>query len=279
MAQAMPWLRYLRNSTYYHFFRKAPPVEELHQASSYWAASQLGVVHQNPTLRSVWLIRNCLDLQGRGKLLSLVRRLSTGAGGWFGYELGRWMMPLHALPALDEAPHPPGCGLVEGLDVFGPQQQRVAAAPEKWLRLGKLRKEQVMGAEEMYQLQEMLPQRIAAFQQQRCLFIQLQRLEPGAEVTAHRDALPYGGDRIATVVLEGSSQVRVGSQTFQVNAGDCYAIADEARYVVEHEVKAASCDRLSLTFRYGLSNLKVLPAMPGEELRAADRGGSALWEA
>ena len=162
MAQAMPWLRYLRNSTYYHFFRKAPPVEELHQASSYWAASQLGVVHQNPTLRSVWLIRNCLDLQGRGKLLSLVRRLSTGAGGaggWFGYELGRWMMPLHALPALDEAPHPPGCGLVEGLDVFGPQQQRVAAAPEKWLRLGKLRKEQVMGAEEMYQLQEMLPQR------------------------------------------------------------------------------------------------------------------------
>ena len=69
------------------------------------------------------------------------------------------MMPLHALPALDEAPHPPGCGLVEGLDVFGPQQQRVAAAPEKWLRLGKLRKEQVMGAEEMYQLQEMLPQR------------------------------------------------------------------------------------------------------------------------
>ena len=27
-----------------------------------------------------------------------------------------------------------------------------------------------------------------------------------------------------------------GSQTFQVNAGDCYAIADEARYVVEHEV-------------------------------------------
>lgn len=52
--------------------------------------------------------------------------------------------------------------------------------------------------------------RIAAFQQQRCLFIQLQRLEAGAEVTAHRDALPYGGDRIATVVLEGSSQVRVG---------------------------------------------------------------------
>ena len=51
--------------------------------------------------------------------------------------------------------------------------------------------------------------RIAGFQQ-RCLFIQLQRLEPGAEVSAHRDALPYGGDRIATVVLEGSSQVRVG---------------------------------------------------------------------
>ena len=78
--------------------------------------------------------------------------------------------------------------------------------------------------------------RIGAFSDRRCLFIQAQRLEPGAEVSAHRDALPYGGDRIATVVLTGSSHVRVGSQTFQVNAGDCYAIAHDARYVVEHEV-------------------------------------------
>lgn len=30
-----------------------------------------------------------------------------------------------------------------------------------------------------------------------------------------------------------------GSQMFHVNAGDCYAIADEARYAVEHEVKAS----------------------------------------
>ena len=29
-------------------------------------------------------------------------------------------------------------------------------------------------------------------------------------MTPHRDALPYGGDLIATVVLKGSSEVRVG---------------------------------------------------------------------
>lgn len=52
--------------------------------------------------------------------------------------------------------------------------------------------------------------RLPAFAGQRCLFIQLQLLEMGAEVTPHRDALPYGGDLIATVVLKGSSEVRVG---------------------------------------------------------------------
>ena len=54
------------------------------------------------------------------------------------------------------------------------------------------------------------PVRLPAFAGQRCLFIQLQLLEMGAEVTPHRDALPYGGDLIATVVLKGSSEVRVG---------------------------------------------------------------------
>ena len=64
-----------------------------------------------------------------------------------------------------------------------------------------------------------------------------------------------------------------------MKAGDFYALAHEARYSVEHEVCTAPYDRLSLTFRYGMSPLERLPAMSGEELRAEDRGGrSALWD-
>ena len=62
-------------------------------------------------------------------------------------------------------------------------------------------------------------ERLPAFAGQRCLFIQLQLLEMGAEVTPHRDALPYGGDLIATVVLKGSSEVRVGRGGVRVGNG------------------------------------------------------------
>eukprot|EP00438_Fugacium_kawagutii_P000040 Skav203803 [mRNA] locus=scaffold1300:10307:18992:- [translate_table: standard] len=111
------------------------------------------MVHRSSALRSVWLIRGCLDQCGRNNILSLLRQL---AGGWYGYELGRWMLPLHALPALDEASlaGAPGMQLLQGLDVFGPQGRRRAADPEQTLR-----DEAVLGAEELYQLQEMMPQR------------------------------------------------------------------------------------------------------------------------
>lgn len=49
--------------------------------------------------------------------------------------------------------------------------------------------------------------------------VQAQQLEPGASVSAHRDALPFGGDRISTVVLQGSGVVRVGHQSFEARRG------------------------------------------------------------
>lgn len=67
------------------------------------------------------------------------------------------MLPLHAEPSLDEGT--PGSGtygthLVEGLDVFGER------AAERWPRLKELRNSGVEGAEEMYHLQELMPQRL-----------------------------------------------------------------------------------------------------------------------
>ena len=71
------------------------------------------------------------------------------------------------------------------------------------------------GAEELYQLQLLAPEQIDVFRGRPCLFVQAQALEAGAEVSSHRDALPYGGDLIATVVLMGTSMVRVGHLSFE----------------------------------------------------------------
>lgn len=68
--------RYLRNSAYYAFFRKAPPVQQIHQHLSCWDAAELNVVHRSSALRSVWLIRDCLDQRGRSNILSLLRQLA-----------------------------------------------------------------------------------------------------------------------------------------------------------------------------------------------------------
>eukprot|EP00439_Symbiodinium_sp_Y106_P072167 s474_g13.t1 len=50
----------------------------------------------------------------------------------------------------------------------------------------------------------------------------------------------------------------------------------QARYYVEHEVLSSPRDRLSVTFRYGLSPLTVLPPLAGEALRRGDRGGASI---
>merc|ERR1719277_1728020 len=104
---------------------------------------------------------------------------------------------------------------------------------------------------------------IKDFAKQPCLFLQAQALERGAEVTPHRDALPYGGDMIATLVVEGANEVQVGPVRFRVEPGDLYAIAHGARYDMEHQVGASPRDRFSVTLRYGLGFPDALPALPG----------------
>ena len=65
------------------------------------------------------------------------------------------MLPLHSEPSLDDGPKTLGFGthLVEGLDVFGER------AAEQWPRLKDLRYSEVEGAEEIYHLQQLMPQR------------------------------------------------------------------------------------------------------------------------
>ncbi|CAE7310561.1 unnamed protein product [Symbiodinium natans] len=261
----LPWLRYLKNGVYYCFFRLAPSIGELHVPSEAWDLTKVpsGTLHRNPSIQGLWLLRGCMTEDALAKVRALIRSLHEGSRPWHGYEMGRCMMPLHADPALEDATLQT---VTADLDVFGSPGSR-GALPQQWPRLAALRASQAPGAEELWHLQKLAPQLIEDFGDRRCLFVQAQALEAGAEVSPHRDALPSGGDLIATVVLEGSSDVRVGSQRFEVQAGDFYAIGHAARYHVEHEVLASPRDRLSVTFRYGLSPLTALPPLAGEGLR------------
>ncbi|CAE8611558.1 unnamed protein product [Polarella glacialis] len=280
-------LRYLKNGTFYHFFRRAPTAPELHFPCKRWdpgedaPSGSEALALESPGLKGLWLLRSCIDATQVARIKGLLATIhGRQTFQWYNYELGRRMMPIHAVPPLDEHAVQ---RILLGLDVFGAPGSQGADPLEGWPQLSSLLAEGLEGARELQELQELPLRAIPEFAGEPCLFGQAQFLECGAEVTPHRDALPFGGNMIATFVLEGSSEVRVGPLRFRVDTGDMYAIAHSARYEVEHEVMAAPHDRLSVTFRYGLGFPEALPALPGDELRqqaGADRGGpSSIWEA
>merc|ERR1712039_207397 len=158
------------------------------------------------------------------------------------------MTPIHASPALKLST---AKSLTEDQDVFGPVGSR-SADPANWPFLSDLVAESVEGALDLENAQKLPQLHIGDFGSQPCLFHQAQVLEPGAEVDPHRDAIPMGGDKIATLVLEGSSNIKVGSVVFTASAGDLYALTDHARYDIDHEVAPSFDRRLSMTWRYGL---------------------------
>lgn len=192
---------YLRNRLYYQLFRRQPALHTVHVAPEEWRPEGQGLV-RHPAVPGLGLLRRGFGAEELRASAALLEALP----GWNGYELGREMLALH----VDAPP--------EGLDAF--------AAPATWPRLAAL---QGPGAEALRRMQ-----RTAALP--RCLFVQAQRLQPGAEVTPHRDAVPCGGHAIATVVLRGSSLVRLGHLSFTVAAGDLYTLEHEARYDMEHAV-------------------------------------------
>jgi len=78
-----------------------------------------------------------------------------------------------------------------------------------------------------------------------------QALQRGAIIHAHVDEPGVGGEAIATAVIAGASEVRVGGVAFTVAEGDMYFLVGAARDDVDHEVYAGQQDRLSVTIRYG----------------------------
>lgn len=262
------FLRYLRNSAFYGAVRRPPTAHEVQVPCEPWDLSQvpLGEARRHPSLDAVWLARRCVTPAQMAKVRALFDQLDrSGRFPWYTYEPGRDMMPIHASPSLDSEET---TRFLQGIEVFGDPGSVGSDPIQGWPRLCALLREGSSGAEELLALQRLPPELFADFAGQPCLFMQAQALERGAEVTPHRDALPYGGDMITTLVVEGSNVVRVGSASFPVEPGDLYGIARSARYDVEHEVLGASNDRFSITMRYGLDFRDHLPPILGSVAEA-----------
>ena len=107
------------------------------------------------------------------------------------------------------------------------------------------------GGDALRALERIPPERIAPFAGRPPLFVQLQALERGAVIAAHVDEPGVGGRAIATTVIAGASEVRVGAVAFVVRAGDMYCLTNAARDDIDHEVYSGTEDRLSVTMRFG----------------------------
>ena len=158
---------------------------------------------------------------------------------WFEYWPARYMVPLQPEAGVDAA--------FAANELAGLHSHNCTDARE-WPLLGEVPGE---GGEALRLLERTPAERIGAFASRPPLFVQLQALQRGAVIGAHVDEPGVGGRAIATTVIAGASEVRVGGVAFVVREGDMYALTGPARDDVDHEVYSGTEDRLSVTVRYG----------------------------
>jgi len=170
---------------------------------------------------------------------------------WFEYHKGRRMFPFQPYPRVDPV-------LADG--VLSTLESQNKKHPSTWPLLKEWRDDAgsvtaSRGAGALIRLQTFLESGGLApeAKNEPCLFIQIQHVERGSQVGAHVDDIAKGGKVIATCVIAGSNDIRVGDCVFRVEPGDVYALASHARYDVEHEVFACTEDRLSATLRFGIN--------------------------
>ena len=162
---------------------------------------------------------------------------------WFEYERARWMVPLQPSSGVSPSFAP----VLRTLHSHG------CTDPTTWPLLSAL---EGGGGAALRRIEGLPLSRVAAFAGRPALFMQVQALECGAPITAHVDEAEVGGRAIATAVLQGSSEVRVGGVSFECGVGDMYALSGHARDDVDHEVYASRHDRISVTTRYGSARVE-----------------------
>ena len=233
----------------------------------------VGVPTEHPELQGLWVIPavlSGLEVDSVHSLLSHITRGNSIQGNngtpyrtkgkhnefleWYEYHNGRWMLPLQPYPAINE---------MFATKVLTELSSTNNTDPLTWPNLetivqgGGSNDGVFDGAKNIIKIQRTISEHIPDVQGQDCLFIQMQRMERGSRVGMHLDDLTKGGKVISTAVLQGNNMIRVGTIEFQVEPGDVYAIARDARYNVEHEVLPCPDDRLTATLRFGIPDVSA----------------------
>lgn len=227
-----------------------------------------GVPTEHPEMPGLWVIPavlNDLEVESVHSLLSHITSGNSiqgqngtpyrtkGEGNeyleWYEYHNGRWMLPLQPYPIINE---------IFATKVLTELSSTNNTDPLSWPNLNTIMNgergglDSLNGARNIRKIQETISKHIPDVKGEECLFIQMQRMERGSRVGMHLDDLVKGGKVISTAVLQGDNMIRVGAIEFQVEPGDVYALARDARYKVEHEVLPCPDDRLSATIRFGI---------------------------
>jgi hypothetical protein len=182
---------------------------------------------------------NFFDEEEVNALVHAMNEIGNEITGWFEYHPGRDMYAMQPYPHVDQKMIP----------ILSTLESQNRTKPTDWPKLSDFK-----ALTPVLRLQQFLESgEFTAFaKSQPCLFVQVQRVERGIPVGSHKDDLRKGGRVICTAVLKGENRVRVGDVEFRVRPGDIYALSDQARFDVDHEVLPETSDRLSLTLRFGV---------------------------
>ena len=255
---------YLKNRALY-LLASNPPLDDSHSEDNTvldqrppplrWDVNQLSGTVACPTEEGLFLHRKCINPVELQHIESFVAAAAKKQA-WFTYCTGRDMMPVNSIQRPQDATQAPKLqSLLLSL------QSANNTDPTTWNDLEEWCDETTSseislpasGARVLATVQKRIQQGtlLPAAVDEPCLFIQIQNVVRGGVVGSHIDPLVKGGKCISTLIINGTTDVRVGNTVLKVEPGDIYGIEKHARYDVEHEVYATVDDRLTATFRFG----------------------------
>lgn len=225
-----------------------------------WDVSQVtsGTATSCPDLVGLFVHRNFLSASDLLKVEHFVA-VASDQHQWFTYHKGRDMMPVNSVQRRQDITRSDDLrNLLLSLQSANNTDPNTWPHLETWCAHDNA--DAAAGARVLVHVQqriqekgELLPKAVGL----PCLFVQIQNVIRGGVVGSHVDPLVKGGKAIATLVINGVTDVRVGDTLLRVEPGDLYGLESHARYNIEHEVLPTVDDRLTATFRFGHDDVET----------------------
>jgi hypothetical protein len=223
-----------------------------------WNVENLEGTVACPEVKGLFLHRGFIHSEDLQHVEQFVMQASFHHG-WFTYHKGRDMMPVNSIQRTEDKDRSKDLRrLLLSLQSTNNTDPATWPCLKMWSgHHAKQTPSAASGAEVLSKVQrriqagELLPRA----QNEPCLFVQIQNVIRGGVVGSHIDPVVKGGKVIATLIVNGVTDVRVGDTVLRVEPGDVYGIEGAARYNIEHEVYPTVDDRLTATFRFGHDDL------------------------